>query len=365
MNRNDTDRIRLLVVDDSAMVRKKIPEALRTEQDIEVVGTAVDPYHARDLIVELEPDIITLDIEMPRMDGLTFLKILMEKHPMPVIILSSLTKRGSRQAVDALRLGAVDVLSKPTTAFSLGETGRILGDRIREVMAAQRQRPQIVHRQRQPVTHAPGPNLAVKGVSPGTWNRRQIGLIGASTGGTEAIRALLKMLPANLPGLCLVQHIPAFISGAFADRLNEETGWQVREARNGDVVQPGLALLAPGDYHLTISWEGAFYRCHLKQGPKVWYQRPAVDVLFKSAAPHVGDWAVAALLTGMGRDGAEGMAALRAGGSRNIAQNEETCVVYGMPKAAVDAGVVDEELPLDQIATRMASAFLARLNRKT
>lgn len=358
-------KIRLLVVDDSAMVRKKIPQALAGEQDIEVVGTAVDPYNARDLIVELEPDIITLDIEMPRMDGLTFLKILMEKHPMPVIILSSLTQKGSRQAVDALRLGAVEVLSKPTSAFSLGETGRVLGERIREVMAAQRKRPDMLHNQRQPVTNPVAPNLAVRGLSPNSWDRRQIGLIGASTGGTEAIRAVLKLLPANLPGLCMVQHIPAFISGAFADRLNEETDWNVREARNGDIVQPGLALLAPGDYHLTVSWEGAFYRCHLKQGPKVWYQRPAVDVLFKSAAPHVKDWAVAALLTGMGRDGAEGMAALREGGSRNLAQDEQSCVVYGMPKAAADMGVAHEVLPLDQIPSRMASAFLNRLNRKT
>ncbi|MEX0322911.1 MAG: chemotaxis response regulator protein-glutamate methylesterase [Puniceicoccaceae bacterium] len=354
-------KIRVLVVDDSAVVRRLIPEALKNDRDIEVVGTAQDPYHARDLILELEPDILTLDIEMPRMDGLTFLNILMEKHPMPVIVLSSLTRRGSEQALEALRLGAVDVLGKPRGSFSLGETGQVLGDRIRGAMEAQMDN----HLSRDAnggngispvhsVLH-PGSGQRVK------WDPRQIGLIGASTGGTEAIKMVLASLPANFPGLCIVQHIPAFISKAFAERVNSASAMEVREARHGDVLREGLALIAPGDYHLSLQRERGYYRVSLKQSPKVWYQRPAADVLFRSAAPITGKWAVGALLTGMGRDGAEGLLQIKEAGGHTLAQDEATSVVYGMPRVANEIGAVEEVVPLQQVAGRMTKAFLKQM----
>lgn len=375
------EKIRVLVVDDSALVRKLIPEALKNERDIEVVGTAVDPYVARDKILKLEPDILTLDIEMPRMDGLTFLKILMEKHPMPVIILSSLTQKGSEQAVEALRLGAVDVLPKPHGSYSLGETGRLLGERIRGVMAAKiHSREKVAGaiptgsgftRNPYPVSDPPSGKRApfVKKELPPlgelrAWHPRQIGLLGASTGGTEALRAVLECLPANIPPLCIVQHIPAFISGAFAERLNSVCAFEVREAKSGDILRPGLALLAPGDYHMVLIWTGNRYAVELKKGPKVWYQRPAVDVLFRSALSCVDDWAVGVILTGMGRDGAEGLLHLRNQGCRTLAQDEATSVVYGMPKAAVEAGGVDEVLPLGDVPSRLMASFLLKAHKR-
>jgi len=353
--------IKVLVVDDSAIVRKLIPKALAGERDIEVVGTAVDPYNARDLILDLEPDIITLDIEMPRMDGLTFLKILMEKHPMPVIVLSSLTQRGSVQAVEALRLGAVDVLPKPKGSFSLGETGQRLGDTIRGVMQAKLRHGNAGGRTG--VSHVRGAGVQVPA---GTrWGLHQIGLIGASTGGTEAIRSVLRELPGSYPGLCIVQHIPAFISGAFAERLNQESAMEVREAKDGDRVKNGLALIAPGDYHIILERDSMGFRVRLKQGPKVWYQRPAVDVLFKSAAGLIDRSGVGVVLTGMGRDGAEGLLKLRESGVRTIAKDEATSVVYGMPKVANEIGGADEVVPLPDIASRMTSILAGqpKLNR--
>lgn len=292
---------------------------------------------------------------------------------MPVIILSSLTQTGSKQAVEALRLGAVDVLPKPQGSFSLGETGQMLGDRIRGAVAARlhahrvggaRGRAASAPPSATPLAHGNRAPFVPRELPPmggvRGWNPRQIGLIGASTGGTEAIRMVLECLPASVPGLLIVQHIPAFISGAFAQRLDEVCAFEVREAQNGDILKPGLALVAPGNYHMLASWEGAHYRVHLKQGPKVWYQRPAVDVLFKSAAAHVGDWAVAAVLTGMGRDGAEGLLQLREQGCRTLAQDEATSVVYGMPKAAADCDAADEILPLGDIPARLMAGFMLR-----
>lgn len=352
-------KIRLLVVDDSAIIRKLIPQSLAREPDIDVVGTAVDPYNARDLILELKPDILTLDIEMPRMDGLTFLKILMEKHPMPVIILSSLTQRGSMQAMEALRLGAVDVLAKPQGSFSLGETGEALGDRIRGAMAAR------LGRAGSPaggVSLGHGRVLPPESARPRQWHPHQLCLLGASTGGTEAIRRVISQLPAHFPGICIVQHIPAFISNAFAERVNQDSAMEVREARDGDIPGPGLVLIAPGDYHMALSREGGHYRVNLKKGSKVWFQRPAVDVLFRSAASLVGAWGLGVLLTGMGRDGAEGLLQLQGAGARTIAQDEATSVVYGMPKAAADLGAADQILPISDIPAYMMRSFIDQLN---
>lgn len=356
-------KIRVLVVDDSALVRRMIPEALKNERDIEVVGAAVDPYNARDLILELKPDLITLDIEMPRMDGLTFLKILMEKHPLPVIILSSLTQMGSIKAIEALKLGAVDVLPKPKGSFSLGETGQVLGDRIRGAIEANLRggRPGL-----NPGSHAGAGRPGMKPmppsiVHPKQWNPLQIGLIGASTGGTEAVRKVISQLPAHFPPICIVQHIPAFISKAFSERVNEESQMEVREARDGDLLHPGLVLIAPGDFHMVLNRDRGQYHVNLKKGPKVWYQRPAVDVLFKSAAPQVGRWSVGVVLTGMGRDGAEGLLELRNAGARTFAQDEATSVVYGMPKVAYELNAAEEVLPLGDIPARMMTAFMEQL----
>lgn len=358
-------KIRVLVVDDSALVRRIISEALSNVADMEVVGTATDPYVARDKIVNLAPDILTLDIEMPRMDGLTFLKILMEKHPMPVIILSSLTYAGSHKVIEALRLGAVDVLAKPQGSFSLGETSSLLADKIRAAMnAAQRKKIHSVapvKTERVMVAERTAPTVEgvrpVMGTTASGWHPRQIGLIGASTGGTEAIREVLQCMPEGLPPLCLVQHLPAFISKAFSERLDSVSAYRVREAEDGDILENGLALLAPGDFHMTLQWTGLHYKVRLNQSPKIWYQRPAVDVLFRSAVRCVGTYAVAALLTGMGKDGGAGMLELRQAGNHTIAQDEESCVVYGMPKTAVELGGASEVVSLDKIAERMIRGF--------
>ena len=333
-----TRKIRVLVVDDSAVVRRMISDALSADPGIEVVGTACDPYVARDKILELNPDVLTLDIEMPRMDGLTFLKILQQHRPMPVVVVSSLTQAGSRSAMEAMELGAVDVLAKPQSAWNLGDLREQLALRVKGAAGA---------RLKNFSAAALAPRAAVASAS-AHFSPRQIVLIGASTGGTEAIKNVLTRLPAGLPGICIVQHIPPVFSKTFAERLNEYCAFEVREAAHGDELRPGLALVAPGDQHLTLSWTGAVYRVALQQGPMLHHVRPAVDVMFESAVS-AGKNALAVLLTGMGRDGAEGMRKLKAAGAQTLAQNEETCVVYGMPRAAVELGVVDRVLPLDLI----------------
>lgn len=350
---------KILVVDDSALVRRMIKSSLKRETDIEVIGEASDPYAARDLIVKHKPDLITLDIEMPRMDGLTFLQILMEKHPMPVIILSSLSQANSKYAFKALELGAADVLAKPRGSNSLGEVGALLGNRIRSILSGHGGAERLTAANKRTV--APFPKDAPRPVVPLKWNKRQVCLIGASTGGTVALKKLLSALPAEMPGICVVQHMPAFITKAFAERLDSECALHVKEAEHGDWVEPGLVLLAPGDYHMTIHKDAGRYRVQLSQTPKVWYQRPAVDVLFRSAVSEVGKDAVAAILTGMGKDGAEGMLQLKEAGAHTIGQDENSCVVYGMPKAAYDIGATTEVLPLRNIG----EAILKSFNRKS
>ena len=341
-------KIRVLIVDDSAIVRKILTEALNGEPDMEVVGTAPDPYVARDKILSLDPDVLTLDIEMPRMDGLTFLKILQQHRPMPVVMISSLTQAGSQSVMKAMELGAVDVLAKPTSAWNLGGLREQLAVRIKGAARARLRSfaPSAAghaagHPPGQPVNHGP---VTVAGST--SFSPRQLVVMGASTGGTEALKNVLTRLPDGLPGICIVQHIPPVFSKTFAERLNECCAFEVREAVSGDEVRPGLALVAPGDYHMTLSWQGSGYRVALEQGPMLHHVRPAVDLLFNSAVC-AGAHALAVLLTGMGSDGALGMKALKAAGAVTLAQNEETCVVYGMPRAAVELGVVDRVLPLD------------------
>ncbi|MGA2243505.1 MAG: chemotaxis response regulator protein-glutamate methylesterase [Verrucomicrobiota bacterium] len=339
-------KIRVLVVDDSAVVRRMISDALGQDAEIEVVGTACDPYVARDLILQLEPDVLTLDIEMPRMDGLTFLKILQQHRPMPVVIVSSLTPAGSKIALRALELGAVDVVAKQSSAWNIGSLRDQLAHRIK---GAARARLSLLQ---------PSASTAVTESSAGLqFSPRQLVVIGASTGGTEAVKSVLTRLPAGLPGICIVQHIPPVFSRTFAERLDECCALEVREAAHGDEVLPGTALIAPGDYHMAVEWTGNRYRIRLRQDPPIHFTRPAVDMLFNSAAQCAGRHALGVLLTGMGRDGAQGMQQLKAAGAVNLAQNEATCVVYGMPKAAVELGVVDRSLPLDHIPHAIIQAL--------
>ena len=338
-------RIRVLIVDDSAVVRKLVTDALRADPEIEVVGTAIDPYVARDKIKELNPDVLTLDLEMPRMDGLTFLRILMEQHPMPVVIMSSLSQRGSDYALEALRLGACDVLGKPNGSYSFGDLGPQLIARIKSAADTRVRRPEPIATSGS-ACHDLRSAPYTRGVS-----ARQVILLGASTGGTEALREVLTRLPAGLPPIAIVQHIPPVFSKAFADRLNTLCAYEVREAVDGDRLVPGMALIAPGNFHLMLQWDGEHYRARVTGGPQIWHQRPAVDLLFKSAAdcgaaPH----AIAGVLTGMGKDGAEGLLRLRTLGATTFAQDEASCVVYGMPRAAWENGGAQRQLSIDRVA---------------
>lgn len=342
-------RIRVLVVDDSAMVRKLVSDALKSDPEIEVVGTAVDPYAARDKIQALNPDVLTLDLEMPRMDGLTFLKIIMEQRPLPVIIMSSLTQRGSDVAFEALRLGAFDVLAKPDGPYSFGELGPQLIARIKASVGARVRRHLPLRTAPAPVAKPSPPPPAMHRIRP--RNARDLILLGASTGGTEALREVLTHLPAGLPPIAIVQHIPPVFSRTFADRLNDLCAFDVREAVDGEPLLPGTALVAPGNFHLLVQWSGDRYRVRVVSGPPVWHQRPAVDLLFKSAAdPMVAPHVLAGVLTGMGRDGAEGLLSLRERGATTFAQDESSSVVYGMPRAAWENGAAQRQLRLDHMA---------------
>jgi len=340
-------RIRVLIVDDSAVVRKLVSEALKSDPEIEVVGTAIDPYAARDKIKELNPDVLTLDLEMPRMDGLTFLKILMEQHPLPVIIMSSLTQRGSDFALEALRLGAFDVLAKPSGSYSFGDLGPQLIARIKATAGARFGRPAV----RPVASVAPAAVAPVRRSPMRAHSSRSLILLGASTGGTEALREVLTHLPAGLPPIAIVQHIPPVFSKAFADRLNQLCAFEVREAVDGEPLRAGTALVAPGNFHLLLQWTQDHYRVRVVDGPPVWHQRPAVDLLFKSAAdPAIAPHVVAGVLTGMGRDGAEGLLRLRERGATTFAQDEASSIVYGMPRAAWENGAAQRQVRLDHVA---------------
>lgn len=332
-------KIKVLVVDDSAVVRKVFREELSRERDIDVIGTASDPYVARDKIVQLKPDVITLDIEMPRMDGITFLRKLMTYYPLPVIIVSSLTKGGSRLAMDALALGALEVLSKPSGAYSVGEMSLQLAEKIRAVASVRVQ----------PKKNG-GESGTEKPIQTVVKTTHKVVAIGASTGGTEALKAVLTAMPPGSPGILVVQHMPAQFTASFAERLNDLSAMTVREAKEGDSLVNGLALIAPGNFHMLLRRSGARYYVEVKKGPLVHHQRPSVDVLFHSVASQAGSNAVGAILTGMGGDGAAGLLKMREAGARTIAQDEKSCVVYGMPKEAVRLGAVERVVPLDRVA---------------
>jgi two-component system chemotaxis response regulator CheB len=350
-------KIRVLVVDDSAVVRKLVTEALAHDPAIEVVGTAIDPIIARTKISQLQPDVITLDIEMPRMDGLTFLREIMETQPRPVIIMSSLSQAGSDQALEALRLGAVDVLGKPGGSYSFGDLGPQLCEKIKAAVIA-RLRP------RGPLPALPPPLPKTRPSSPPAripnagsrrHNPRRVILLGASTGGTEALRAVMTQLPGDLPGIAVVQHIPPVFSKAFADRLNTLCAFEVREACDGDRLVPGLALIAPGNHHMLLQWASDGYRVRLSDGPPVWHQRPAVDILFKSAADCAGSHAIAGVFTGMGKDGGEGLLRLREKGALTFSQDEASSIVYGMPRVAWELGGSQRQVALSLAAQHIVS----------
>jgi two-component system chemotaxis response regulator CheB len=340
-------KIRVLIVDDSAIVRKILSEALSAEDDIEVVGTAPDPYVARDKILALNPDVITLDIEMPRMDGLSFLKKLMQYRPTPTVMISSLAQSSCSVVLEAMECGAVEVLAKPGSAYSVGELRMVLANKVRAAAVAK------VRATEAPPKDSPPPVQSLKKV-----NHRGLIVIGASTGGTEAVREILQDMPANSPPILVVQHIPQGFSRAFAERLDRLCAIRVKEAADGDELSSGQALIAPGDFHMMLQNGSEPRRVSIKNGPRICYQRPAVDVLFQSIAAGAGKDAVGVLLTGMGSDGAQGMLKMKQAGARTIAQDESTCVVYGMPREAVRLGAVDQILRLQEIAPALCRLTL-------
>jgi len=351
-------RIRVLVVDDSAIVRKVLTETLSREADFEVVGTAPDPYVARDKILALQPDVLTLDIEMPRMDGLTFLRNLMEHHPMPVIVVSSVGESNCRAAVRALELGAVDVLTKPGGPYSVGELQESLARRVRAAAVA---------RLRGPSQSPPAPTVqpakdnglrkktaAVAAARTGI--PAPLIAIGASTGGTEAIRHVLHGMEPGSAGFVIAQHIPAHFSAAFAHGLSTICSLEVKEAQDGDAVLPGRVLVAPGNLHMLLRKNARGFHVSVMDGPLVCYQRPSVDVLFSSVASAAGKEAMGVLLTGMGSDGASGLLQMRRAGAWTVAQDEASCVVFGMPREAIRLGAAEAVMSLERIAGTLAGA---------
>jgi two-component system, chemotaxis family, protein-glutamate methylesterase/glutaminase len=332
-------KIRVLIVDDSAIVRRVLSDLLASVNDIEVVGTAPDPYVARDKILALSPDVITLDIEMPRMDGLTFLDRIMKHRPMPVIIISSLASGNARTAVEAMKRGAVDVVAKPGGPYSVGDLREDLPIKIRAAAAA-RLRPPSSAPATAPLPAPPPPAGPVRGLL----------AIGASTGGTTAIEHVMRALPSRMPPIVITQHIPAGFSRAFAERLNTVCALRVQEAVDGQRLEPGLALVAPGDFHLTVEGPPGARVARVRKGDKVCYQRPAVDILFHSLARSAATETTALLLTGMGADGADGMLALRKAGAYTVAQDEASCVVFGMPREAILRNAACQVASLNEMA---------------
>lgn len=338
------NKIKVLIVDDSAIVRKIFSEELSKYPDIEVVGVAPDPFVARDKIVNLKPDVITLDIEMPRMDGLTFLKKLMKYYPLPTIIVSSLTPKGGKLALDALDIGAVEVVAKPGGSYSVGDMGVQLAEKIRAASKAR-----IIGKRTGDAADS-GRSESMKSLA---QTSHKVIAIGASTGGTEALKMVLTRMPPNSPGILVVQHMPANFTRAFAERLNSICEITVSEAKDNDSVTPGMALIAPGNFHMILRRSGSRYYVEVRNGPMVNHQRPAVDILFKSTARYAGANAIGIILTGMGSDGAEGLLEMKQTGAATIAQDEMSCVVFGMPKEAIRLNAVDKVLPLGEIASEI------------
>ncbi|HSY97181.1 MAG TPA: chemotaxis response regulator protein-glutamate methylesterase [Steroidobacteraceae bacterium] len=349
-------KIRVLVVDDSAVMRQLLTEILNSDPDIEVVGTAPDPFVAREKIKSLNPDVLTLDVEMPRMDGLAFLRNLMRLRPMPVVMCSSLTQKGAAVALDALSLGAIDFVAKPAVDVIHGirEAAQEIVSKVKMASRAQ-VRPLVEHAPAARVAerHDAGAVLPKRSAPTHFATTDRIIAIGASTGGTEAIKQVLSSLPADIPGIVIVQHIPKAFSGPFAIRMNASSVLNVCEASDRQPILAGHVYIAPGDQHLLVVRDGARYQCRLSDGDLVNRHRPSVDVLFRSVAQSAGRNSIGVMLTGMGRDGAEGMKEMRDAGASTIAQDEASSVVWGMPGAARQIGAVQSLHPLQEIAARI------------
>lgn len=353
-------KTRVLIVDDSALVRKVISRIIEDDPELEVAGTAADPYIARDKIKQLNPDVITLDVEMPRMDGITFLRNLMRLRPIPVIMISSLTEKGAEVTLQALELGAIDFISKPKLDVNEGlkEYAEEIVEKIK-IASKAKVRPLTERKARPIVAIEITPKLSAdaviskQGGSSRFRTTDRIIAIGASTGGTEAIRDVLESMPPDAPGIVISQHIPAAFSGPFANRMNGVSAMTVCEAQDGQQILPGHVYIAPGDRHLLVERDGARYICRLNDGPPVNRHRPSVDVMFRSVSQNVGPNAVGVILTGMGDDGARGLKEMKENGATTLVQDEKTSVVWGMPGEAFKIGAADAQYPLEQIAAQI------------
>ena len=353
-------KIKVLIIDDSALIRKVLTELLSSDSSIEVVGTAADPLIARDKIKQLNPDVVTLDVEMPRMDGITFLNNLMRLRPLPVIMISTLTEEGADITLQALELGAVDFVAKPKIDVS-NTLHEYKADILEKVKVAAKVPIEALSRK-----YASSSNRKKKSsVSSSSQvtakfinTTDKIIVIGSSTGGTEAVKNVLEELPTNVPGIVVAQHIPGAFSGSFAKRLNEISSLQVSEAKDGDVIRPGVVYIAPGDRHLEVKKSGAKYICKVFDGAEVNRHKPSVEVLMNSVAKYVGPNAMGIMLTGMGADGAQGMLRMKEQGAYNIVQDEKSSVVWGMPGSAVKVGAVDKEVTLSKIPQEIINYYL-------
>ncbi len=355
-------KIRVLIVDDSAVVRQSLTSILESDPEIEVMGTAADPIIAVKKIMKEIPDVITLDIEMPRMDGLTFLRKIMSQHPIPVVVISSLTTEGTEVAMKALEYGATEIIGKPSmnAAEFINESKIFLCDAVKAAAQSKLSRKKIVtnavaHQATVNPKYSADVILEKPTGNSNVIETEKIIVLGASTGGTEAIRQFLKVLPDNMPGIAIVQHMPEGFTASFANSLNNITGLKVKEAVNGDKLETGTVLIAPGNKHMLLKRVGRDYFVEVKEGPLVNRHRPAVDVLFRSAARYAGKNAIGIIMTGMGNDGARGLLELKESGAYTIAQDEASCVVFGMPKEAIKLDAAHKILPLDKIAPFLVS----------
>ena len=345
-------KIRVLIVDDSALVRQLLTQGLSQDSGIQVVGVAQDPYVARDKIVELKPDVLTLDVEMPRMDGVEFLRRLLPQYPLPVVMVSSLTQRGKQITLDALEAGAIEIVAKPTANIASGLSAMMMELRTKIKIASAAD----VSRWKNSENLRLGRTVVVSNQALAE-STDKIVAIGASTGGTEAIKRVITRFPASMPGVVIVQHMPAGFTKMFAERLNSLCVMQVKEAETGDRVMPGRILVAPGQKQMRVIRSGGQYQVVCRPGEKVSGHCPSVDVMMHSVADNVGANAVGVMLTGMGADGADGMLAMRNAGARNIAQDEASSVVFGMPKVAYERGGAERLVPIDKIADIVINFF--------
>ncbi|MDA8413861.1 MAG: chemotaxis response regulator protein-glutamate methylesterase [Desulfobacteraceae bacterium] len=357
--------IKVLVIDDSALIRSLLTEIINKQPDMEVVGTAPDPLVAREKIKALNPDVLTLDVEMPRMDGLAFLEKLMRLRPMPVVMVSSLTEKSSVVTLQALELGAFDFVTKPKVDIQSGlrEYAEELTDKIRGAAKARLRQPLPRGAAHVPVQLKNSADVVLAAEHHTFSTTEKVILLGASTGGTEALKTVLMDMPADCPGILITQHMPEAFTKTFAKRLDSLCRIAVKEAEHGERVLPGHAYLAPGNRHLLLRRSGANYVTELSDGPAVSRHRPSVDVLFRSAANCAGKNAIGIIMTGMGDDGATGMLEMHQAGAHTLAQDEETCVVYGMPKEAIARGAVDEIAALQDISRRL-SAWLSSQGKR-